>query len=149
MKRLKDVLYGIFFEDKQLPKWLFVIVVSSATVILYATGIMQRFELLSVDYRFKLRPVSIEPSDTVFIDMAEDSIEAIGRWPWPRKWHATLVAGISKYDPKVIAFDVIFSEPQDEFDDSVFAEAIKTSDKVYLPLLYNLDTHEKRDKDID
>jgi len=105
---------------------------------LYIFGVLDRFELFTLDWRFNIRQITQSDSDIVFIDMAEDSIGAIGRWPWPRKWHAAMIAALSEYSPKAIVFDVIFSEPQDEVDDLAMETAIKESGKVYLPLLYDL-----------
>jgi diguanylate cyclase (GGDEF)-like protein len=70
--------------------------------------------------------------------MAEDSVNAIGRWPWPRKWHAALVKILTEYKPKAIAFDVIFSEPQDDIDDMALEDALGLSGVVYMPVLYDL-----------
>jgi len=146
MKKLTELIYPAISKYKQAARWVFVCVVVVVAIFSYELGVFKRLELLTVDYRFMLRPFRAEASSgIVFVDMSEDSIEAIGRWPWPRKWHATLVSILSEYGAKVIAFDVIFSETQDIFDDSAFEEAIKKSGVVYLPLLYNLCTQDYRD----
>jgi diguanylate cyclase (GGDEF)-like protein len=113
-------------------------VVALAVLILYQFDAMARLELLSLDMRFKLRHAKPKASDIVFIDMAEDSVNAIGRWPWPRKWHAAIIKILSEYKPKAIAFDVIFSEPQDAIDDLALEEAIRQSGVVYMPLVYDM-----------
>jgi len=69
--------------------------------------------------------------------MSEDSIEAIGRWPWPRKWHAALTAMLSEYKPRMIIFDVVFSEKGIEENDILFRDAIEKAGDVYLGFLYN------------
>jgi len=138
LKNISRYFYHFVIRYKHITRWFFIIIVALITILLYETGIMEKFELITVDYRFVIRPPQKSASDVIFIDMAEDSIEAIGRWPWPRKWHATIVSALSEYKPKAIAFDVVFSEPQDEVDDAVFSEAIKTAKVVYLPLLYNV-----------
>ena len=123
---------------KNIIQWIFAILVFSIVITCYFNDTLLRMELLSIDYRFRLRPAATGSPDVVFIDMGEDSIDAIGSWPWPRKWHAAIVSILSKYNPKAIAFDVIFSEPQDEENDGAFEEALKKPDKVYMPVLYNL-----------
>jgi diguanylate cyclase (GGDEF)-like protein len=76
--------------------------------------------------------------------MAEDSIKAIGRWPWPRKWHAALIKILNEQSPRAIAFDVIFSEPQDPVDDVALEEAMGQAKDVYLPILYNMKSETAR-----
>jgi len=71
----------------------------------------------------------------VYIDMAEDSLGMIGRWPWPRYNQAALVHILHKWNVNAIVFDVIFSEPSTTFDDSSLAEALKEAGNVYLPVM--------------
>jgi len=111
-------------------------------LVLYHFDVFERLELLTLDYRFVLRHLKPVASPIVFIDMAEDSIEAIGRWPWPRKWHAALIKILDEHVPRAIAFDVIFSESQDPAEDGALREAMWQSKKVYLPVLYNLNNEE-------
>jgi adenylate cyclase len=50
------------------------------------------------------RPVAI-------VDIDEDSLKAIGQWPWPRTTVADLVTRITQLGGLAIGFDVIFAEP--------------------------------------
>lgn len=138
LNKLKESVYEIAIKYKRSVRWLLALSVALIIIILYEFNAFGRIELITLDYRFLLKAAKPAVSDIIFIDMAEDSINAIGRWPWPRKWHAAIVKILSEYNARAIGFDVIFSEPQDEADDSVFAEAIRQSGIVYLPLLYNL-----------
>ncbi len=142
LRNISEFIYTKAPRHKAVIRWCFAFLVAAAILNLYQSNSLERFELLSVDYRFLLKPHEQGPSDIVFIDMEEESIRAIGRWPWSRKWHATLIQILSEYNPKAIGFDVIFSEPQNETEDLVFEEALKESGVVYLPLLYNLKTQE-------
>jgi diguanylate cyclase (GGDEF)-like protein len=118
--------------------WMLSLIVAALVLGLYVFGVFDRLELITLDWRFNLRPAVKSASDIVFIDMAEDSVNAIGRWPWPRKWHAALIKVLSEYKPKAIAFDVVFSEPQDSVDDLAMEAALKLSGSAYLPMLYDL-----------
>ena len=135
---MRDLIYQTMFRYRYRIRWALAFAVALAVILFYQFGIFERIELLSLDYRFKLKAPKLSASEIVFIDMAEDSIQAIGRWPWPRRWHATLIRALSDYKPKAIVFDVLFSEPQDETDDLVLEEAIKESGCVFLPLLFDL-----------
>lgn len=123
-------------------RWMMALAVSATVILLYQFDIFERLELLTLDYRFKLKTPSVQSSDVVFIDMAEDSIHSIGRWPWPRSWHATLITALGEYKPRAIVFDVLFSEPQDALDDSAMAEAMRQAQCVYLPVLFDFNIKE-------
>ena len=138
IKNFRDFLYQRTFKYKYRIRWALALTVALIVILFYHFDVFERLELLTLDYRFKLKPQSSLKSDIVFIDMAEDSIKAIGRWPWPRSWHATLIKALSDYNPKAIVFDVLFSEPQYETDDLALEAAIKRSGAVYLPLLFDL-----------
>lgn len=139
LRNIYNVIYQNAVKYKKGVVWILALVVTAVMLIAYQTNIFDRFELLTLDYRFNLRHNRPGHADIVFIDMAEDSINVIGRWPWSRKWHAALIKILSPYKPKAIAFDVIFSEPQDETDDSALEESIRQAGVVYMPSVYDID----------
>ena len=58
-----------------------------------------------IDPRVKTaRPVSI-------VDIDEKSLAKLGQWPWPRTRIADMVANLTRLGAVVIAFDIIFAEP--------------------------------------
>ncbi len=142
IKDAGDFIYQRTFKYKYRIRWALALTVALVVILLYQFDILERIELLTLDYRFRFKTPNPSISDIVFIDMAEDSIRAIGRWPWPRRWHATLIRALSDYKPKAILFDILFSEPQDETDDYALEEAMKESGVVSLPLLFDLKKQE-------
>ncbi|MDD5436717.1 MAG: diguanylate cyclase [Candidatus Omnitrophica bacterium] len=138
MKNFRDFIYQRTFRYKYRIRWALALFVALIVILLYQFDVLERLELITLDYRFRLRASQPLKADIVFIDMAEDSIQDIGRWPWPRSWHATLIKAVSDHKPKAIVFDVLFSEPQDPADDGALEEAIKGSGVVCLPLLFDL-----------
>ncbi|MFH1189919.1 MAG: CHASE2 domain-containing protein [Candidatus Omnitrophota bacterium] len=139
LRNLYNVIYQNAVKYKRGVVWILALAVTAIILIVYQTNILDRFELLTLDYRFNLRNHRPGHDDIVFIDMAEDSINVIGRWPWPRKWHAALIKILSPYKPRAIAFDVIFSEPQDETDDAALEESIRQAGVVYMPSVYDIE----------
>ncbi len=111
-------------------------VVGCLVLLLQWVGAFQRFELSLLDMRFLLRGPIPTDSRIVYMDMDEDGIKRIGRWPWSRDWHAAFVSVVSKYKPAALIFDVLFTEPgqQQELDDA-FVEALRQAKNVYLPML--------------
>lgn len=94
------------------------------------------------DFLLRQHAVSSQPdADIVIVDIDERSLalmsESVGRWPWPRSIHAELLAGLARQNPKVIVFDILFSDPDRirPEDDAYFAEVIRATDNTYFPML--------------
>jgi adenylate cyclase len=47
----------------------------------------------------------------VIIDIDEDSLNALGQWPWPRTMVADMVTRVTQMGAAAIGFDVVFAEP--------------------------------------
>lgn len=76
------------------------------------TPFLRFMELKSLDLKFQARG-KIQPGNEVIIAVIDDkSIDELGLWPWSRDIHAKLVEKLTEYyKVRVIAYDVIFSEP--------------------------------------
>lgn len=75
----------------------------------------KRNELESVDLRFRLRGKRDPGKEIVIVAIDENSIIKLGRYPWPRRYIAKFVDTISDSGAKVLVFDIIYSESQNEF----------------------------------
>jgi len=95
-------------------------------VVLFLTGVpfFDLVELKTYDLRYFSRGVRT-PSDAVALAVIDEkSLDAEGRWPWPRSKIADLVETLSRDGAAVIGFDIGFLEPDensrlafiDEFD---------------------------------
>ncbi len=73
--------------------------------------LLQELRLRTFDFFQVLRPRLQDGYPVVIVDIDEDSLKAIGQWPWPRTTVADLVTRISQLGALVIGFDVIFAEP--------------------------------------
>jgi EAL domain-containing protein (putative c-di-GMP-specific phosphodiesterase class I)/CHASE2 domain-containing sensor protein len=68
----------------------------------------------------------------VVVKIDDASLRDIGRWPWPRRYHAQLIDTLTKAGAKRIFFDVLFHEKSDPADDRMLAQALKRSGRVVL-----------------
>lgn len=116
-----------FFLNKKLA----IILSLSLVLLTLIVDIMQwpwlkRLDYLVYDARLKAFPVEFKdtPPQIVIVKIDEKSLEKEGRWPWPRAKLAKLVEKLSEKKAAVIAFDMVFAEP-DKSSDSVFAETLK------------------------
>jgi adenylate cyclase len=82
-------------------------------VFLIAPVFLEIVELKTLDLRFKSRGV-LQGTDAVALAVIDEkSLDAEGRWPWPRSKIAHLVDYLSDDGAKVIGFDIGFLEPDE------------------------------------
>lgn len=77
-------------------------------------SVLKRLDGLLYDTRLKLTLPFREQTDlpVVIVDIDERSLQQIGRWPWSRQKVAQMLEQLSAAGASVVAFDVIFSEPE-------------------------------------
>ena len=69
-------------------------------------------DLKVYDLLMRLRMTSSPSADIVIVDIDDEAIEKLGRWPWPRSLLAEGLRKISDGRPKVVGLNIILSEPQ-------------------------------------
>ena len=84
-------------------------------VALFLSGvpILDLIELKTYDLRLVSRG-QLRPSAAVVLAVIDEkSLDAEGRWPWPRSKIAALVDNLSRAGARVIGFDIAFAEPDE------------------------------------
>ncbi len=100
--------------------------------------ILDRFELVTLDFRYNFRlifPQKINP-DIALIEIGEDTLGTLGKWPLPRDYHASLIDILSKFGARSIMFDVLFCEPTGW--DGILCDSAKRAGNVYFPFAFTL-----------
>ena len=100
----------------------------------YQRGLLDTFELKSIDFRFQIRGPIASKVPIVLISIDQDSFDELNLpWPWPRTLHATLIRKLAASQAKLIAFDILFTEPKaDPREDQALADAIRDAGNVIL-----------------
>lgn len=77
------------------------------------------------------------PDDIVIVAIDQQSLDQIGRWPWRRAVHATLLDRLTDAGVKGVAFDILLTEPDraDPGGDEALARAIRRNGKAILPVI--------------
>jgi len=89
------------------------VIVLVGALFLSAPDFLTALEVRLYDLHFKLRGTQHQTADQVVIAaIDEKSLAALGRWPWPRSLMADLVRKLSADGARVIAIDVLLSEPE-------------------------------------
>ncbi len=102
-----------------------------ATVLLAGTHSVLQNILTDARFRWFPRQAS---GDIVLVAIDSPSIKKLGVWPWPRQYHADLIAKLTGAGASDIVFDVDFSSPSNPASDQSFADALqKAGGSVVLP----------------
>src|SRR5579859_3435950 len=83
----------------------------------------------------KIRPVTI-------VDIDEASLAKFGQWPWPRTTIADMVTNLTNLGAVVIAFDVVFSEP-DRLNPDIAARTMRDLDEATRAKLRELPSNDQ------
>ena len=77
-------------------------------------GMLEMVELRTLDLLFALRGPRPAAEAVRLVVIDDGSIRHLGRWPWPRDFHADLWRFLQDpaYRPSAMAYDVLFTEPQ-------------------------------------
>lgn len=115
--------------------------------VIYLVGAFELPEYQALDFLFKVRGEREVNPNIIIIEIDDKSIEEFGRWPWTRGYHASLLEFLKENKPKVIVFDIIFSEPQLEHpeEDQLLAYASKKLGNVFFASFFYL--QEKKPKE--
>jgi adenylate cyclase len=90
-------------------------------------------ENFTLDLCYRLRPASPPPQKILIVGIDNASFSDLGHsWPWPRRYHATLIQRLTEAGAELIVFDIFFGEPGNPEDDRLLAQAIKKSGRVVL-----------------
>jgi len=89
------------------------LVVVALVLVFKLTGLggFDRAGLLLFDTYQRTQPRTFEDAGVRVIDIDEESVRKLGQWPWPRSDMATLTQRLTDAGAAVIAYDVVFAEP--------------------------------------
>ncbi|SMC75493.1 CHASE2 domain-containing protein [Novosphingobium sp. B1] len=66
----------------------------------------------------------------LIVEIDEASLEALGRWPWPRDDHARLLDVLARNRPLAVGYSVLFLDPSPQ--DEALARSLHRAGNVYL-----------------
>ncbi len=68
------------------------------------------------DLRFRLRGPRVPSGEVVVVAIDSHSVAALGRWPWPRSFHARLIDRLRQWGASTVAFDILFTESHGQIE---------------------------------
>ncbi len=74
-------------------------------------SLVQQTRMMVFDTFQRLKPRPYQPMPVRIVAIDDETLERLGQWPWPRNKVAGLVDRLNELGAAVIAFDIIFAEP--------------------------------------
>ena len=141
MRRLKAV-FEILSSARTVGLVLTVLVLSS-----YVLGIplIDHVELRTYDMRLRGSTPVKPPTQVAIVAIDEESLRAVGRWPWSRRTVGELIEGLARLGAPVIALDAFFSEPENR----PLLDEIERFERAAPPAAANLYTRLRKTLDTD
>ena len=115
-----------------LKRALFGIIALGVIVALLQLPTIHTLDLKSLDL---LHRDHVPHPDIAIIAIDTASLQSIGRWPWDRSIHAQLIEKLNTFHPRVVGYDVAFSEQQNPTNDTALATALRSASyPIVLPI---------------
>ena len=112
--------------------WAIAIVVISTAAATLVTWRAPALKVAARDALVRARGTARPPDEVVIVAVDEASVKRLGRFPWPRRLMAQALHKLSDARPKVIALNLLYTDPTNEDDDAALAEAVKRAGNVVV-----------------
>jgi len=103
-------------SESRTPGFRRIWLVGSLTLALLTpfVGMAQDWNARLQSYWFdtfqRIEPRTVQSMPAVVVEIDDDSLKALGQWPWPRTMLAQLIRDIEKYQPSVIGVDILMPD---------------------------------------
>jgi adenylate cyclase len=102
------------------------VLAASIGVSAYATHLLRRTELQTLDARYSIRGSRKPPSSVVFVAIDPATFQELRtNFPFPRRYDARVIDNLRRGGARTIALDIDFSHATDEHNDLALYEAVK------------------------
>ena len=98
--------------------------VASLLLFLESKPFYKILDLKLYDLQMNLRKPPAQDPRILFVEMDEEAINNLGRWPWPRNIFAHIIDTLDSLGARQIIFDVTFSQPNQTIVDKKASEHI-------------------------
>ncbi len=101
---------------KAVPDWIVGIMVTLVFIFIKITTLFdftEPIEMKTFDFRAKLAAPADRNPDIELVVISDEDLSEFGRWPWPRNILAQCIQNLSQAGARVIALNIIFSEPEE------------------------------------
>ncbi len=113
------------------------LLLASLFIGLTLSGACNRLDQVLYDWTLRGTPRAT-PADILIVAIDEESLAALGAWPWPRDRHSALLARLAAGRPRAVIYDTLFVTPVTGNSDARLAAALGAVGRVSLPGLFHV-----------
>lgn len=106
-------------------------------ILVFFTPLQQRIDSFLFDalQRAKPSPES-QAQEAVFIQIDDESLQVLGRWPWSRDIHAQAILNLKQLGSLTVGYNIAFIEPDrsESSKDQMLLNAMRQHGNIILPI---------------
>ncbi|MDI6793538.1 MAG: CHASE2 domain-containing protein, partial [bacterium] len=103
-------------------------------ILLFLLGVFDHLEDMTLDLRFRLRGKIDPGKDVIIVGIDENSLQKLGKWPWPRSYHSKLIDYLAESKTKVVGVNLSFVEPSPQ--DKMLIDSTYRAGNVIHPVFF-------------
>jgi adenylate cyclase len=119
-----------------------VLLVAFAALRVWDPAPVEEIRIRTFDAFQRIDPRTKTQRPVTIVDIDDKSMEKLGQWPWPRTRIADLITELTRLGAVVIAFDVVFPEP-DRLNPDAVAQSIRNLDEETRARLSSLPSNDQ------
>jgi adenylate cyclase len=100
------------FFKSPIARWIVGVTLLMSALLIWRPTFCEFFEFKLYDLKFRFRGTRSHSQQVAIVAIDDDSLKAVGRWPWSRENMARLLDRLKEAGPRVIALDIIFAEKE-------------------------------------
>jgi CHASE2 domain-containing sensor protein/signal transduction histidine kinase len=105
-------------------------------VVIVLSGAADRPDNLFYDWSTRVASHA-PPDDIVVVAIDDESLNALGPWPWPRTVHTAMLKRLASYHPLAVIYDVLYlARSEHPEDDSELGRAFAALPHAFVPMLF-------------
>jgi adenylate cyclase len=101
------------FAKSPIARWITGVTLLMACLLFWRPTFTEFLEFKLYDLKFRFRGARSPGKDVVIVAIDDDSLKAVGRWPWSREDMARLLTRMKDAGARIIALDIIFAEKEE------------------------------------
>ena len=109
------------FVKSPIVRWTVGVTLLMSALLIWRPTFCEFLELKLYDLKFRFRGAIPAGQQVAILAIDDESLKAVGRWPWSREDMARLLTRLKQAGPRVIALDIIFAEKEQ----TVTSQALK------------------------
>jgi adenylate cyclase len=102
----------IAFAKSPIARWIVGVTLLMCALLLWRPTFCEFLELKLYDLKFRFRGPMPASREVAILAIDDDSLKAVGRWPWSREDIARLLHRLKEAGPRVFCLDIIFAEKE-------------------------------------